>query len=98
MRENQKTQTMTGKEIKERLDENNKKEQQAHMETCDAMHIRDRDGTFPLAVAVDDLSHVVVVVACALVAALPLVTIIEHHGVILLGLDIDVDSVCRGRG
>lgn len=62
------------------------------------MHIRDRDGTFPLAIAVDRLGHVVVVVTCALVAALPLVTVIKHHGILMLGLDTDVDCVCSGRG
>lgn len=62
------------------------------------MHIRDRDGTLPLSIAVDRLGHIVVVVTRALVAALPLLTVIEHHGIIVLRLDADVDGVCSGRG
>lgn len=62
------------------------------------MHLRDRDRTFPLAISVDNLSHVVVVITYALVAALPLVTIIEDHGILVLGFDIDADGICsRGR-
>lgn len=63
-----------------------------------AMHIRDRDGTLPLAIAVDSLRHVVVVVTRALVATLPLLSVVEHHGIIILRLHIDVDRVCSGRG
>lgn len=61
------------------------------------MHIRDRDGAFPLSIAVDRLGHVVVVVTRALVAALPLLTVVEHHGILMLGLDADIDGVCSGR-
>lgn len=62
------------------------------------MHIRDGYGAFPLSIAVDRLGHIVVVVTCALVAALPLLTVIEHHGIIVLRLDIDGVCSRRGRG